>query len=167
MRSAFDILGGSSMRLEIIVAALVGSAVVFTGGAHAPYGGVPDVAPAFAQDGKAAQPKGVTSRGLVGSTGPIAAVAAGVPAALTGQIVELTPGGQTGRQRNLVPSFLYVIEGTLVIDTDGGVESALVTTALASLDAPLRLPAASATSAATSWTETKLIGLRPRNARAK
>jgi quercetin dioxygenase-like cupin family protein len=108
------------MRLEIIVAALVGSAVVFTGGAHAPYGGVPGVAPAFAQDGKAAQPKGVTSRGLVGSTGPIAAVAAGVPAALTGQMVELAPGGQTGRQRNLVPSFLYVIEGTLVIDTDGG-----------------------------------------------
>jgi quercetin dioxygenase-like cupin family protein len=73
-----------------------------------------------AQEDKVPEPKGVTSRGLVGSTGPIASVGVTVPVALSGQVVDLAPGGQTGRQRNLVPSFLYVLEGTLVIDTMGG-----------------------------------------------
>src|SRR5204862_341862 len=76
--------------------------------------------PAHAQDAKPAQPKGVKSRGLVGSTGAIASVALSIPAALSGQVVELAPGGQTGKQRNLAPSFLYVLEGTLVIETEGG-----------------------------------------------
>ena len=92
---------------------------VFVGGAQAQYGG-PSTPAAQAQDGKLEQPKGVKSRGLVGSTGVIAAVPITVPAAMTGQVVELAPGGQTGTQRNLVPSFLYVLEGTLVIDTKGG-----------------------------------------------
>jgi hypothetical protein len=73
-----------------------------------------------AQDAKPPEPKGVTARGLVGSTGPIASAAVSIPAALSGQVIELAPGGQTGRQRNLVPSFLYVIQGTLVVDTQGG-----------------------------------------------
>jgi quercetin dioxygenase-like cupin family protein len=76
--------------------------------------------PALAQDDKAPEPKGVTSRGIVGSTGPIASVGVTVPVALSGQVIELAPGGQTGRQKNLTPSFLYVLEGTLVIDTMGG-----------------------------------------------
>jgi len=95
------------MRLMV---AIIAAVLVVVGGA----------APVQAQDGKAPEPKGVTSRGLVGSTGPIASVAVAVPVALSGQVVELAPGGQTGRQRNLVPSFLYVLEGTLVIDTMGG-----------------------------------------------
>jgi quercetin dioxygenase-like cupin family protein len=94
------------MRLKVIVAVVVGLVLV-VGGAQA-------------QDAKPPEPKGVTSRGLVGSTGPIAAVGLTVPATLTGQVIELAPGGQTGRQRNLVPSFLYVLEGTLVVDTEGG-----------------------------------------------
>jgi quercetin dioxygenase-like cupin family protein len=107
------------MRPKVNVAVVVGL-VILASGAHAQYGVAPGIAPAQAQDAKPAQPKGVTSRGLVGSTGPIAAVGLAVPAALTGQVVELAPGGQTGRQRNLVPSFLYVLEGTLVLDTEGG-----------------------------------------------
>lgn len=96
------------MGLKGFVAVVVGLFVLVGG------------APALAQNGKPAQPKGVTSRGLVGSTGPIAAVGVAVPVALSGQVVELAPGGQTGKQRNLVPSFLHVLEGTLVIDTQGG-----------------------------------------------
>jgi quercetin dioxygenase-like cupin family protein len=97
------------MRLMV---AIIAAVLVVVGGAG--------VAPVQAEDGKAPEPKGVTSRGLVGSTGPIASVAVTVPVALSGQVVELAPGGQTGRQKNLTPSFLYVLEGTLVIDTMGG-----------------------------------------------
>jgi redox-sensitive bicupin YhaK (pirin superfamily) len=106
------------MRLKGIVAVVVGLFIV-AGGAQAQYSG-PGIAPAQAQGAKPPEPKGVTSRGLVGSTGAIAAVGLSVPAALSGQIIELAAGGQTGQQRNLVPSFLYVLEGTIVIDTQGG-----------------------------------------------
>jgi mannose-6-phosphate isomerase-like protein (cupin superfamily) len=108
------------MTLKSFVA--VGVAVfVFVGGAQAQYyyGGASTPA-ARAQDAKPEQPKGVKSRGLVGSTGSIASVAMTVPVAMTGQVVEIVPGGQTGTQRNLVPSFIYVLEGTLVINTKGG-----------------------------------------------
>jgi len=75
---------------------------------------------AQAQDDKAPEPKGVSTRGLVGSTGPIASVGVTVPVALSGQVVDIVPGGQTGRQRNLTASFLYVLQGNIVIDTTGG-----------------------------------------------
>ena len=107
------------MRFKGPVAVGVG---LFTlvAGASVQHGQVPGMVPAHAQDAKRAQPKGVKSRGLVGSTGAIASVALSIPAALSGQVVELAPGGQTGKQRNLAPSFLYVLEGTLVIETEGG-----------------------------------------------
>jgi quercetin dioxygenase-like cupin family protein len=107
------------MRLKGIVAVVVGLFFLVGGAATAQYSG-PGIAPAQAQDGKPAQPKGVTSRGLVGSAGAIASISATAPVALSGRVVELAPGGQTGKQRNLVPSFLYVLDGTLVIDTQGG-----------------------------------------------
>ena len=107
------------MRLKGTVAVAVGL-FVLAWGAQAQNGQMPGIAPAHAQDAKSAQPKGVKSRGLVGSTGAMASVALSVPAALSGQVVELAPGGQTGKQRNLAPSFLYVLEGTLVIETEGG-----------------------------------------------
>lgn len=97
--------------MRLMVAIVVAVLVVMSGAR---------LAPIQAQDGKAPEPKGVTSRGLVGSTGPIASVSVTVPVALSGQVIELAPGGQTGRQKNLTPSFLYVLEGTLVIDTMGG-----------------------------------------------
>jgi len=108
------------MTRKSIVAVAI-AVFVFVGGAQAQYyyGGNSTPA-ALAQGAKIEQPKGMKSRGIVGSTGPIAAVAVAVPASLTGQVVELAPGGQTGTQRNLVPSFIYVLEGTLVIDTKGG-----------------------------------------------
>ena len=43
-----------------------------------------------------------------------------VPVVLTGQIVEIESGGQTGRQRHLVPSYIYVLEGILTTNSDGG-----------------------------------------------
>jgi quercetin dioxygenase-like cupin family protein len=72
---------------------------------------------ASAQD--APQPKGVTSKNLVTSLGGFRAVA-NIPIVLTGQLVELEPGGQTGRERFLVPAYIYVLEGVLTTNTDGG-----------------------------------------------
>jgi quercetin dioxygenase-like cupin family protein len=43
-----------------------------------------------------------------------------VPIVLTGQIVTIEPGGQTGRQRHNVPSYVYVLEGTLTTNSMGG-----------------------------------------------
>jgi hypothetical protein len=107
------------MRLKAIVAILVGVFVI-VGGAPAQYGGTPGIAPAHAQGAKPPEPKGVKVRGLVTSLGPVASIPVTVPVALTGQVIEIEPGGQTGKQRTLAPSFLYVLEGTLVIDTEGG-----------------------------------------------
>ena len=66
-----------------------------------------------------AQPKGVKSTNLVTSLGGFRGTA-NIPIVLTGQIVELEPGGQTGRQRHLVPSYVYVLDGILTTDTEGG-----------------------------------------------
>jgi quercetin dioxygenase-like cupin family protein len=82
------------------------------------------LAPAAAQaqaqtDAAPAQPKGVTARGLVSSSGGFSASTA-VPIVMTGQIVEIVPGGQTGRERYLVPAYIYVLEGILTTDSEGG-----------------------------------------------
>jgi quercetin dioxygenase-like cupin family protein len=74
---------------------------------------------AVAQDGKPAAAKGVTSKNLVTSLGGFRGTA-NVPIVLTGQTVELEPGGQTGRQRHSVPSYIYVLEGTLTTNSEGG-----------------------------------------------
>jgi len=73
---------------------------------------------AQAQDAPA-QPKGVKATNLVTSLGGFRGTA-NIPIILTGQIVELEPGGQTGRQRHLVPSYVYVLDGILTTDTEGG-----------------------------------------------
>lgn len=108
------------MKRKTFVAGAV-AFLVFVGGAVAQqYHNVPGIAPAHAQNAKPAEPKGMKSRGLVSSLGPMAAAPMTVPVNMTGQVIELAPGGQTGKMRNLVPSFLYVLEGTLSIDTEGG-----------------------------------------------
>lgn len=38
---------------------------------------------------------------------------------VTGALVELAPGGQTGPQRFFVPTVLYVLEGTLTVEFEG------------------------------------------------
>ncbi len=80
------------------------------------YGGAP---PAEAQEAGPAQAKGVTTKNLVTSLGGFRG-AANVPIVLTGQIVQIAPGGQTGRQRHLVPSYIYVLEGVLTTNSQGG-----------------------------------------------
>jgi quercetin dioxygenase-like cupin family protein len=65
------------------------------------------------------QPKGVNTSNLVTSLGGFREVV-NIPVVMTGQTVEIAPGGQTGRQRHLVPTFIYVLEGTLVTNSDGG-----------------------------------------------
>jgi quercetin dioxygenase-like cupin family protein len=75
-------------------------------------------APAIAQD-KAAGEKGVKATNLVTSLGPFRQLT-NIPLVLTGQTIEIEPGGQTGRERHMVPSYVYVLEGTLVTNTEGG-----------------------------------------------
>jgi hypothetical protein len=75
--------------------------------------------PVTAQDAKPAEPKGITSRGLVTSLGGFSATV-NAPIFVTGATVELAPGGQTGRQQFRVPTFVYVIEGVLTTDYEAG-----------------------------------------------
>jgi mannose-6-phosphate isomerase-like protein (cupin superfamily) len=98
------------MGLKGIVAVLVGAVVSV---------GTGPVATGWAQDGKPAVEKGVKTMPLVTSLGPYRQVSS-VPIVMTGQVVEIAPGGQTGRERFLVPSYLYVLEGMLTTDTESG-----------------------------------------------
>lgn len=75
--------------------------------------------PADAQGQKAPEPKGVKAKGLVTSLGGFAATV-NEPLFVTGSTVELEPGGQTGRQQFRVPTFVYVIEGTLITEYEAG-----------------------------------------------
>ncbi len=101
------------MSLRALMATVIGLAVI-VGGVYAS-----GVSTAEAQDAKAAEEKGVKTRNLVTSLGGFRGTA-NVPVVLTGQIVEIEPGGQTGRQRFMVPSYVYVLEGTLITDSEGG-----------------------------------------------
>jgi uncharacterized cupin superfamily protein len=75
--------------------------------------------PVYSQDQKPAEPKGVTVKGLVTSLGGFAATVS-TPIFITGSTVELAPGGQTGRQEFRVPTYIYVIEGTLITEYESG-----------------------------------------------
>jgi len=77
------------------------------------------VSSARAQDTEVPQGKDVTSTAIMTSLGPFRE-AVNIPVVLSGQVVEIAPGGQTGRQRHNVPSFIYVLEGTLVTNSEGG-----------------------------------------------
>jgi len=58
-----------------------------------------------AQDGKPPEPKGVKVKGLVSSLGGFTATVS-LPVFVSGGTVELEPGGQTGRQRFRVPTYI-------------------------------------------------------------
>lgn len=105
------------MSLKLVVAVVV-AVFVFVGGAQAQYGGG-GVAPAQAQSGPPEKEKGVKTSNLVTSLGGFRGVTA-VPIVLTGNVVTIEPGGQTGRQRHVVPSYIYVLEGTLTTNSYGG-----------------------------------------------
>jgi quercetin dioxygenase-like cupin family protein len=77
------------------------------------------VTPAIAQAPAAPQPKGVKATPLITSLGGFKETVS-IPVVMTGQTVEIEPGGQTGRQRHNVPTFVYVLEGTLVTNSEGG-----------------------------------------------
>jgi hypothetical protein len=72
-----------------------------------------------AQAPTAAEPKGVTVRGLVTSLGGFSATVS-TPILVTGGTVELEPGGQTGRQEFRIPTFIYVLEGVLTTEYEAG-----------------------------------------------
>jgi quercetin dioxygenase-like cupin family protein len=103
------------MRIPV---AIVLAVFVLVGGAQAQYGGG-GTPPAHAQGGPVEKEKGVKSSNLVTSLGGFRGTA-NVPIVLTGQIVTIEPGGQTGRQRHSVPSYVYVLEGTLTTNSMGG-----------------------------------------------
>ena len=78
-------------------------------------------APVYAQQPTADMktPKGVKARNLVTSLGGFSATV-NAPLLLTGQTVELEPGGHTGRQQFRVPTYVYVIEGVLTTEYESG-----------------------------------------------
>lgn len=103
------------MRISI---AIVLAVFVFVGATEAQYGG--GVTPAAqAQGGPVEKEKGVKASNLVTSLGGFRG-ATSVPIILTGQVVTIEPGGQTGRQRHSVPSYIYVLDGTLTTNSTGG-----------------------------------------------
>jgi hypothetical protein len=65
------------------------------------------------------KPKGAKSRNLVTSLGGFSATV-NAPLLVTGQTIELEPGGHTGRQQYRVPTFVYVIEGILTTEYESG-----------------------------------------------
>lgn len=73
--------------------------------------------PASAQSDKT--PKGVTTKGLITSLGAFKDTV-NMPVAVTGSTVDIAPGGQTGREQFRVPTYIYVIEGILTTDYEGG-----------------------------------------------
>ena len=75
--------------------------------------------PAYAQADTGAEPKGITVKGLVTSLGGFSATVS-TPLFVTGATVELAPGGQTGRQEFRVPTYIFVIEGTLITEYEAG-----------------------------------------------
>src|SRR5215510_1630421 len=107
-------------RLAMFIGIFVMMSVILVVGAPAPYWSGPRPAAAQAQTPDAPPvEKGVKARNLVTSLGGFRGTA-NVPIVLTGQVIEIEPGGQTGRQRHLVPSYIYVLEGTLVTNSEGG-----------------------------------------------
>jgi len=75
--------------------------------------------PVYAQTDTVAEPKGITVKGLVTSLGAFSATV-NTPIYVTGATVELAPGGQTGRQEFRVPTYIFVIEGTLISEYEAG-----------------------------------------------
>src|SRR6266478_3094988 len=78
--------------------------------------------PAEAQDAKPPEPKGTKVTGLVSSLGGFSATVV-TPVFITGGIVEIEPGGQTGRQQFRVPTYIFILDGVLVTDYDAGPRS--------------------------------------------
>ena len=88
------------MMIKVSTAVVVALLVGFVGSAPAQDAPKPEVA------------KGVSSRGLVTSLGGFSATV-NAPVFVTGATVEIQPGGQTGRQQFRVPTFIYVLDGTV------------------------------------------------------
>lgn len=74
---------------------------------------------ADAQAQAAPEPKGVTAKGLVTSLGGFSATV-NTPIFVSGATIDVEPGGQTGRQQFRVPTYIYVIEGTLTTEYEAG-----------------------------------------------
>jgi quercetin dioxygenase-like cupin family protein len=105
------------MRVAAGVAVAAGILTVI--GCTTPPGRLGGAAVAQAQEARPVEEKGVKTANLVSSTGGFGA-SVSLPVVLSGQTVEIEPGGQTGKQRYLVPAFVYVLQGVLTTDTESG-----------------------------------------------
>lgn len=103
------------MRLiAVVTGALVAGSWI---AALAQYGGAPVIAQT--ESTGPVQDKGVKALNLVTSTGGFA-YRSEIPLAMSGQKVQIEPGGQTARQMFLVPAFVYVLDGVLTVDSEAG-----------------------------------------------
>jgi quercetin dioxygenase-like cupin family protein len=106
-------------RVTVLIGVLVMVGLIIVGGAGTLSWDGPRPAAAQTPEGPVPVEKGVKTKNLVTSLGGFRGTGS-VPIVLTGQVVEIEPGGQTGRQRHLVPSYIYVLEGNLTTNSDGG-----------------------------------------------
>ena len=65
------------------------------------------------------KPQGTTVRNLVTSLGGFSATV-NAPILVSGGTVEIAPGGHTGRQQFRVPTYIYVLQGTLTTEYEAG-----------------------------------------------
>ena len=103
------------MRLIVVVtSALVAGSWI---AALAQYGGAPVIAQT--ESTGPVKDKGVKALNLVTSTGGFS-YRSEIPLAMSGQKVQIEPGGETARQMFLVPAFIYVVDGVLTVDSEAG-----------------------------------------------
>src|SRR2546427_5790617 len=95
-----------SMKLKGTVAVVVGLLILVGG--------------AYAQDAKPAQPTGVKSRGLVGSTGRIPAARDWVQPVFSARVSGLRPAARAGSRRNSPPPSSSWSKARLGIRPKGG-----------------------------------------------
>jgi len=76
-------------------------------------------APVGAQEADTKAPKGFKTRNLVTSLGAFSATV-NAPILVTGSQLEIEPGGHSGRHQFRVPTFVYVIDGILTSEYEGG-----------------------------------------------
>jgi quercetin dioxygenase-like cupin family protein len=100
------------MRQHVVIAALATLALTTAGTAQQPAGG----------DG--ALPKGFKTTPVLKGVQTASSMKIEYPKAGQAEVVsvigELEPGGRTSRHQHPVPVFVYVLEGTLTVQADGG-----------------------------------------------
>ena len=121
MRPQSGLIAGAVLAAALLLGACGGS----SGSAGSPGSGPASAAPAAGNvDGSApptvAAPAQLDAQSTTAHDQPIVYPKA-KPAQVSSTIVQLEPGQETGWHKNNVPTYIYVMEGTLTVEYDAGV----------------------------------------------